>query len=41
MVGECGAGRALWLPQGFDLTDVIVAYERQPWLHGKIPGGKG
>src|SRR5215468_3944291 len=23
------------------LTDVIVAYERQPWLHGKIPGGKG
>ena len=23
------------------LTDVIVAYERQPWPDGKIPGAKG
>src|SRR5262245_5007685 len=23
------------------LTDVIEAYERQPWPDGKIPGGKG
>jgi len=40
MVGECGAGRAHWLPQGFDLTDVIVAYELQrpqPAMAGSLP----